>query len=51
MHGPVSARNPDLADLILRRVTGQPILPPLSVPHENAARAYHLSLASHPSHR
>ena len=47
LHGPVLARNPDLADLILRRVTGQPTLPPLSVPHENAARAYHLALASH----
>jgi CobQ-like glutamine amidotransferase family enzyme len=47
LHGPVLARNPDLADLILRRATGQASLPPLSVPHENDARAYHLALASH----
>jgi hypothetical protein len=53
LHGPVLARNPDLADLILRRVTGQPSLPPLTVPYQDAARAYHLSLAGHspPSHR
>ena len=49
LHGPVLARNPELADLILRRVTGQPTLPPLRVAHQDAARAYHLTLAGHHS--
>lgn len=45
LHGPVLARNPDLADQILQRITGQPELAPLTVPHEDAARAHHLALA------
>jgi CobQ-like glutamine amidotransferase family enzyme len=53
LHGPVLARNPALADLILRRITGQSTLPPLTVPQEDAARAYHLTLAGYrqPPHR
>jgi CobQ-like glutamine amidotransferase family enzyme len=41
LHGPVLARNPTLADLILRRVTGR-ALPALEVPDEEAARRLHL---------
>lgn len=37
LHGPVLARNPALADLLLERVTGR-ILPPLSVPEHAALR-------------
>lgn len=45
LHGPVLARNPALADLILQRVTGQPHLTPLTVPHEDAVRATHVAMA------
>lgn len=38
LHGPVLARNPMLADLLLERATGGP-LPPLSVPEHAALRA------------
>lgn len=44
LHGPVLARNPELADLVLRRATGQ-ALPPLEVPEEAAARELHLGQA------
>jgi hypothetical protein len=45
LHGPVLARNPTLADLLLRRATGQ-TLPALDVPDEDAARSLHLGRAS-----
>jgi CobQ-like glutamine amidotransferase family enzyme len=38
LHGPVLARNPALADLLLERATGAP-LPPLDVPEHAALRA------------
>jgi hypothetical protein len=41
LHGPVLARNPTLADYILRRATGL-VLPALEVPDEEAARRLHL---------
>ncbi len=41
LHGPVMARNPDLADLLLHRATGL-TLPPLQVPGEDEARRLHL---------
>ena len=41
LHGPVLARNPDLADLLLRRATGL-TLSPLSVPGQEDARRLHL---------
>jgi CobQ-like glutamine amidotransferase family enzyme len=41
LHGPVLARNPTLADFVLRRATGE-ALPPLEVPDEDAARHLHL---------
>lgn len=41
LHGPVLARNPDLADLLLRRATGL-TLSPLSVPGQEEARRLHL---------
>jgi lipid II isoglutaminyl synthase (glutamine-hydrolysing) len=44
LHGPVLARNPTLADFVLRRATGQP-LPPLEVPEEEAVRRLHLGQA------
>ena len=44
LHGPVLARNPDLADLVLRRVTGSTRLPDLDVPDEAAARRGHFAL-------
>jgi hypothetical protein len=44
MHGPVLARNPDLADLILRRATGRS-LHELDVPDQAAARDLHLTRA------
>jgi CobQ-like glutamine amidotransferase family enzyme len=43
LHGPVLARNPQLADLVLRRALGRDDLPPLDVPDEEAARAQHLA--------
>lgn len=42
LHGPVLARNPDLADLVLHRATGA-VLAPLDVPDEDAARELHLA--------
>jgi lipid II isoglutaminyl synthase (glutamine-hydrolysing) len=47
LHGPVLARNPSLADLVLSRATGISELPPLVVPDEEAARRLHLSAARH----
>jgi hypothetical protein len=44
LHGPVLARNPTLADFILRRATGQ-VLPELQVPDEAFARDLHLRQA------
>lgn len=44
-HGPVLARNPALADLVLARATGLDPLPSLEVPDERAARAAHLRAA------
>ena len=41
LHGPVLARNPDLADLLLHRATGL-ALSPLDVPGQQAARRLHL---------
>lgn len=41
LHGPVLARNPDLADLLLRRATGL-TLSPLAVPGQEEARRLHL---------
>jgi CobQ-like glutamine amidotransferase family enzyme len=46
LHGPVLARNPELADLVLARATGCDTLPPLDVPDEQAARAAHLRAAT-----
>jgi hypothetical protein len=41
LHGPVLARNPDLADLLLQRATGL-TLPPLHVPGQDESRRLHL---------
>jgi CobQ-like glutamine amidotransferase family enzyme len=41
LHGPVLARNPALADHILRKVTGQ-VLPPLDLPDQAALRHHYL---------
>jgi CobQ-like glutamine amidotransferase family enzyme len=41
LHGPVLARNPDLADLLLHRATGL-TLSPLEVPGQDEARRLHL---------
>jgi lipid II isoglutaminyl synthase (glutamine-hydrolysing) len=41
LHGPVLARNPALADHILRKVTGQ-VLPPLDLPDQTALRHAYL---------
>ncbi len=41
LHGPVLARNPDLADFLLHRATGL-ALPPLEVPGQDDARRLHL---------
>ncbi|MBV9140054.1 MAG: glutamine amidotransferase [Pseudonocardiales bacterium] len=41
LHGPVLARNPDLADHILHKVTGQ-VLPPLELPDQAALRDTYL---------
>ena len=41
LHGPVLARNPDLADLLLRRATGL-TLPPVEVPGQEESRRLHL---------
>lgn len=46
LHGPVLARNPDLADLVLRRVTGLTCLPDLHLPDEAAARGDHFALVA-----
>ncbi len=49
LHGPVLARNPDLADFLLHRATGL-ALPPLEVPGQDDARRLHLrSRHSRPS--
>ena len=45
LHGPVLARNPSLADLLLSRATGVVDLAPLQIPDEEAARRLHLSAA------
>ena len=50
LHGPVLARNPDLADLLLHRATGT-ALPPLDVPGQDAARRLHLSARRGRPHR
>ena len=42
LHGPVLARNPDLADLLLHRATGL-TLTPLRVPGQEEARRLHLN--------
>jgi CobQ-like glutamine amidotransferase family enzyme len=42
LHGPVLARNPALADLLLRRATGLAALAPLEVPDEEAVRRLRL---------
>jgi lipid II isoglutaminyl synthase (glutamine-hydrolysing) len=47
LHGPVLARNPALADLVLRRATGCAGLLPLEVADEQAARCLHLRDARH----
>jgi hypothetical protein len=44
LHGPVLARNPYLADLLLHRAAGVE-LAPLEIPDEEAARRLHLSAA------
>jgi hypothetical protein len=44
LHGPVLARNPTLADFLLRRATGQ-ALPALDIPDEAAARRLHFGRA------
>jgi CobQ-like glutamine amidotransferase family enzyme len=49
LHGPVLARNPDLADLLLRRATGL-TLSPLQVPGEDEARRLHLHIQRRPHH-
>ena len=41
LHGPVLARNPTLADFLLRRATGR-TLPALDIPDEVASRRLHL---------
>jgi hypothetical protein len=41
LHGPVLARNPTLADFLLRRATGL-TLPALDIPDEAASRRLHL---------
>ena len=48
LHGPVLARNPALADLVLARATGVTELAPLEVQDEPAARAAHLSTPPEP---
>jgi CobQ-like glutamine amidotransferase family enzyme len=42
LHGPVLARNPAVADLLLARALGGAELPPLQVQDEEAARRLHL---------
>jgi CobQ-like glutamine amidotransferase family enzyme len=49
LHGPVLARNPDLADLLLRRATGL-TLSPLQVPGQDEARRLHLHPQRRPHH-
>jgi lipid II isoglutaminyl synthase (glutamine-hydrolysing) len=44
LHGPVLARNPDLADLLLERAVGSP-LPPLPLPAVDALREERLDAA------
>ncbi|CRH62599.1 Predicted glutamine amidotransferase [Chlamydia trachomatis] len=46
MHGPVLARNPELADLLLTRATGLE-LAPLDVPGVEALRAERLAFVRH----
>ena len=50
LHGPVLARNPDLADELLHRATGRR-LTPLDVPGQDAARRLHLSARRGRPHR
>jgi CobQ-like glutamine amidotransferase family enzyme len=45
LHGPVLARNPALADLILSRAVGED-LAPLALPDEESARRAHLAARS-----
>ncbi len=47
LHGPVLARNPDLADHLLIRATGLQ-LPPLELPDQNAVRNTYLRPTDHP---
>ena len=49
LHGPVLARNPDLADLLLRRATGL-TLSPLQVAGEDEARRLHVHIQRRPHH-
>ena len=50
LHGPVLARNPDLADHLLTRATGLR-LPPLDLPDQNAVRDAYLSTIGPRWHR
>lgn len=45
MHGPVLARNPELADLVLRRALGVDSLPPVEVPASDRLRRERLAAA------
>ncbi len=45
MHGPALARNPELADLLLRRALGVDELPPLDLPEVDQLRRERLSAA------
>jgi CobQ-like glutamine amidotransferase family enzyme len=49
LHGPVLARNPALADHILKQATGQP-MPPLDLPDQRAVRRTYLP-TRHPTSR
>jgi CobQ-like glutamine amidotransferase family enzyme len=50
LHGPVLARNPDLADLLLSRATGRE-LTPLDIPNVEVLRRERLSIGSGPLER
>ena len=45
MHGPVLARNPELADLLLSRALGVDSLPPVEVPAVDQLRRERLAAA------
>jgi hypothetical protein len=49
LHWPVLARNPDLADLLLRRATGLTVSP-LQVPGEDESRRLHVQPQGRPHH-